>query len=225
MNKKNTNTKKIKLSKELCKDEIPYLLNSLNENIVDYDCSLLCKKYNNNVAYCCEASNAVPILFKAEYEYFKLHTDLWFKWSPKNKDDRELLEHVREDQIFAECKGVKYCNRQYRSITCRTFPLEPYIDLRGVFVGLTFLKDFLEEDENTITRCPLASRHTDIRQEFIDSHYLYWQHIMFRLKSEYDVYVYSSKKLREYTNKKKKELIILYPSWYEGVMSIREYIK
>lgn len=215
---------KIKTSRDLCADEIERYLNMLNENIVLYDCASLCKDYYNGIPFCCVSDNAVPILYKAEYEYLRKKTNLWFKWTPKNKDDKELFDYVRDDQIFAECQGIKHCDRRYRSLTCRTFPLEPYIDLRGVFVGLTFMKDFIKKDKNTGTKCPLALKSHDIRQEFIDSHFVYWQELMLRLTDEYKVYTYSSKSLRRHAKKKNENLIVLFPSWYKKTESVKKWL-
>lgn len=217
-------TNKNKISKALCVDEIKYYFNMLEEAIVNYDCALLCKKSNNGIPYCCEAGNAVPLLYRAEYEYLKTLGDLWFEWIPANEEDSELLDYARDDQIFAECRGTKHCVRAERSITCRIFPLEPYIDRRGVFVALTFIEDFLKSDDNKSPKCPLASRGQDIRIEFIDSHFLFWQNLLLRLPSEYKIYKRSSASIRRLNKKQKTEPILFFPSFYKDIKSMREFI-
>ena len=216
--------RKEKLSKKICADEISYYLDILKEPIVDYDCAILCKKSNKNIPYCCKSNNAVPLLYKAEYEYLRTLGDLWLEWIPKNKDDRELLDYARDDQIFAECKGIKYCVREQRSITCRVFPLEPYIDLRGVFVALTFMESFLQEDKNTGTKCPLALHKEDIRQEFIDTHFLFWQNILLRLPDEYRIYKHASASIRKFNKNNNTEPIVFFPSWHKNIKSMHGYL-
>lgn len=218
------NDKKEKLSKDFCIDEISYYLDMLKEPIVSYDCSILCKKLNKGIPYCCEAGNAVPLLYKAEYKYLRTLGDLWHEWKPKNKDDRELLEYARDNQIFAECKGAQYCIREQRSITCRVFPLEPYIDKRGVFVALTFMESFLEENENGVTKCPLALYKKDIRQKFIDTHFLFWQMLLLRIRDEYRIYKISSISIRKFNKKNNTEPIIFFPSWYKNIASMHEWV-
>ncbi len=216
---------KEKLSKALCVDEIKYYFDMLDESIVDYDCAVLCKKDNNGIPYCCEAGNAVPLLYRSEYEYLRTLGDLWFEWRPKNDDEKELLDYASEDQIFAECRGVKHCVRGERSITCRVFPLEPYIDRRGVFVALTFIEDFLKIEEGSFTsKCPLAMHKEDIRLEFIDSHFLFWQNLLLRLPSEYKIYKSSSSSIRRLNKKQNTEPILFYPSFYKGIASTREFV-
>ncbi len=216
--------KKLKLSKSLCIDEVKYYFDMLEEPIVDYDCALLCKDTNNGIPYCCEAGNAVPLLYKAEYEHLRMIGDLWFEWEPKTEDDRELLSYAREDQVFAECRGSKHCIREQRSITCRIFPLEPYIDRRGVFVALTFIEDFLKSDEHESSKCPLATRKDDIRIEFIDSHFLFWQNLLLRLPNEYKIYKGSSASIRRFNKEQKTEPILFFPSFYKDIKSMREFI-
>ncbi len=220
-----SNYKKSKLSKSLCIDEIKYYFSMLDEQIVDYDCALLCKESNNGIPYCCEAGNAVPLLYRAEYEYLCTLGDLWFEWKPKNEEDSELLDYARDDQIFAECCGVEHCVRAERSITCRIFPLEPYIDRRGVFVALTFLEDFMKSSDNSDEpKCPLVKRRDDIRIEFIDSHFLFWQNLLLRLPSEYQIYKSSSSSIRKLNKNQKTDPILFFPSFYKDIESMREFI-
>ncbi|MCB1160666.1 MAG: hypothetical protein KDK45_24410, partial [Leptospiraceae bacterium] len=126
-----------KIEKSLQEDEVEYFYSLLAEEVTGYDCGTLCSKDNGGEPFCCKVENAIPILYINEYKLVRSRTDLWSKWSPKTKEDKTFKkENEGLDTIFCECKGVQFCERNNRSISCRTFPLEPYIDKRGVIVGL-----------------------------------------------------------------------------------------
>ncbi len=206
-------------------EEIEYYYSLLNEEITDYDCGELCKPYNKGIPYCCSVENAVPLLYKAELQYLQSKGDLWKKWIPLTKEDKKIKKQENKDQIFCECKGFQFCIREQRSISCRTFPLEPYIDIRGVFVGLTFIQAFTEKDPDTnIIKCPLTNRYKDIRQEFIDSHYSFWEKIMLRRQEEYETYLETSRKLRRVFRKTGKTFIVLLPSHLKESKIIPKYL-
>ncbi|MCS7206034.1 MAG: hypothetical protein NZ853_10090 [Leptospiraceae bacterium] len=214
-----------KLDISLTIEEIKYYYSLLEEEITDYDCGELCKPYNQGVPYCCSTDNAVPLLYKAEYDYLRSIGDQWKKWYPKTKEDHKLKKQETKDQIFCECKGHLHCIRSQRSISCRTFPLEPYLDRRGVFVGLTFIKAFTEKDEKTgKVKCPLTQRYKDIRQEFIDSHFIFWEKILLRREEEYETYLQTSKELRKEFRKTGKKFVVLFPSHLKDSKIIPKYL-
>ncbi len=211
--------KKVKKEKEifaeLSEEEISYYYTLLSEELTDYDCGKLCKDKNDGIPFCCVPKNAVPFLYRKELGLLKSRTDLWKVWEPTNAQERKLKStHEGEDTIFCECKGVAFCERDNRSISCRTFPLEPYIDKRGALVGLVFMKEFLDG-------CPLSTKGEDIRQGYIDSHFLFWEKLLLRRKEEYETYQKSSRAYRNWSKKTGKKIPVLFPSHLLG----KEYLK
>lgn len=199
-------------------EEIAYYYSLLIEELTNYDCGTLCKDANDGIPFCCSVENAVPILYKAEFSYLKKRTDLWKVWKPKNKHEINLKKNQEDKHtIFCECKGVNFCERENRSISCRTFPLEPYIDKRGVFVGLVFMREFTHG-------CPLTKRVNDIRQEFIDTNYLFWEKLMLRKPNEYETYRRSSIAYRRHRTKTKKSFPIFFPSHLKDKEYLKKYI-
>ena len=195
--------KKNSIFKGLTEDEIAYYYTLLNEEITNFKCGTLCAPKNGGEPFCCKVENAVPFLYKEEFSYLKKQSDLWSVWEPKTKHEIKLKKNSEtEDTIFCKCKGVSFCERDNRSISCRTFPLEPYIDKRDVFVGLVFMKEFTEG-------CPLTNRPKEIRQEFIDSHFIFWEKLILRKTDEFETYKKSSKSSKssksEKNEKKKKD--------------------
>lgn len=204
--------------KDLTEDEISYYYSLLTEEITNYDCGTLCKDDNGGVPFCCITENAVPLLFEKEFSLLESRSTLWSVWNPIEKDSKKLIsDHDDEGTLFCKCKGVQFCERENRSISCRTFPLEPYIDTRGVFVGLVFMQEFSKG-------CPLTKRDYDIRQEFIDQHFIFWEKLLFRRKREYDTYFDSSRSYRKKRTKTKKNFPILFPSHLKGKEYILKYV-
>ncbi|MCB1178110.1 MAG: hypothetical protein KDK36_11065 [Leptospiraceae bacterium] len=202
----------------LTQEEISYYYTLLDVELTEYDCGTLCKDDNDGEPFCCKVDNAVPYLYRAEYDLLKNRTDLWKVWKPTTKEEKELKKEQEDSNcVFCECKGVAHCERDNRSISCRTFPLEPYIDKRGVFVGLVFMKEFMHG-------CPLMSRPKDIRQEFVDNHFIFWEKLMLRKPDELETYTDSSKSYRASRSRTGKKFPILFPSHLKGKKYLDKYI-
>jgi hypothetical protein len=178
----------------------------LDESLTPYDCGKLCAPSHGGEPLCCQVENAVPMLYREEFEYLQKRTELWRRWKPKTAIDKKMKrEEETRILIFCECKGAKHCERHNRSVGCRTFPLEPYFDENGEFVGLIFMKEFRN-------KCPLISRLKDIKQSVIDKHYEFWKLIMEIKKDEFDLYKSTSRGWRISATKRGTKLPILYPS-------------
>ncbi|PJZ68037.1 hypothetical protein CH373_18215 [Leptospira perolatii] len=204
--------------KALTAEEVQYYYSLLQEEVTSFDCGSLCAPSNGGVPLCCQSDNALPALYKSEFEMLSARTDLWKAYVPTTKEEKkEFSQYDHRKITFCECKGVAHCERENRSISCRTFPLEPYLDSRGVLVGLVFMKEFTE-------KCPLTQRAKEIRQEFIDSHFIFWEKLLFRLDSEYEVYWESSKAYRKWRKKTGKDFPILKPSHLKGKEYLEKYL-
>jgi hypothetical protein len=108
--------------------DIPELLDLLQAPVTDFDCGTLCAPDNGGVPLCCHAESIVPVLYKVEMAVLKRRTDLWRKYMPRTQHQEDLGADMRGCDMLAVCKGAEHCERDNRSITCRTFPFEPYLD-------------------------------------------------------------------------------------------------
>lgn len=189
----------------LTTEEIRYFYELLDESLTPYDCGKLCAPTNGGEPLCCSVENAVPMLYREEFAYLSKRTELWKRWKPTTAIDKKMK---KEDEtkllVFCECKGIAHCERENRSICCRTFPLEPYIDAEGEFVGLVFMKEFRN-------KCPLQTRLKDIKQSVIDKHYKFWTLLFEKKSDEYDLYKGTSRGWRISAAKTGKPVPILYP--------------
>ena len=187
-------------------EELDHFYELLDESLTAYDCGKLCSPANNGEPLCCSVENAVPMLYREEFAYLSKRTELWHRWKPKTPvDKKQKKEDETRILIFCECRGVAHCERENRSICCRTFPLEPYFDTEGKFVGLIFMREFRN-------KCPLMKRLPDIRQNVIDKHYKFWELMLAKKGDELELYKSTSRGWRISATKRGVKLPILRPS-------------
>jgi hypothetical protein len=125
-------------------DDIPRLYSMFNSPIANIDCGNKCASYNElAVPFCCDTNHAVPTAYLPEWEYLKSNTDLWHQWEAVNPSETTMLmEQTPECQILIECLGYKFCQREFRSLTCRSFPFFPYLTSSFEFIGFTYYWDY-----------------------------------------------------------------------------------
>ncbi|MGH6961305.1 MAG: hypothetical protein ACREE7_12530, partial [Dongiaceae bacterium] len=125
-----------------------------------YDCGRKCAPLNGGEPVCCSTGHAVPLVQKAEWRLLKSRSDLWHKFKPYDSATRKIVDELHHSCTAIECKGVRHCERDNRSLACRAFPFFPYITHEGSFVGLAYYWDF--ED-----RCWVISNMNVVDAEFV----------------------------------------------------------
>jgi len=97
-----------------------------------YDCGKKCAPLNNGEPVCCSTTHAIPIVDKAEWQLLKTRTDMWTRFKPKTPDQiAEVNDLKGSDSCAVVCKGAAHCERDNRSLACRSFPFFPYYDKSG----------------------------------------------------------------------------------------------
>jgi hypothetical protein len=103
----------------------------------------------------------VPSAYKAEWEYLQANTDLWHPWQPEDtQNSAQLRSALPEGQVLIECLGHLLCQRNFRSITCRSFPFFPYLTRQGDYIGITYYWEY--ED-----RCWVISNLAQVSAEYL----------------------------------------------------------
>jgi len=133
-----------------------------------YDCGSKCAPYNGGQPVCCTTDYAIPIVEKTEWKLLKSRTDMWKPYKAVTADaKRELADLKGSDCCAIECKGAAHCERDNRSMACRSFPFYPYFNPEGEFVGLACYWGFEGQ-------CWVISNITIVEKkfvkQFIDSH-------------------------------------------------------
>ncbi len=103
-----------------------------------FDCGKMCAPLNGGEPVCCSTDHAIPIMDKAEYKLLRQKSDLWRPFRPKDKHAREVVSDMATSCIATECKGAKFCERDNRSLACRSFPFFPYLTAKDELIGLSY---------------------------------------------------------------------------------------
>lgn len=165
------------------------LLRTLQSPVTDFDCGTLCAPGNGGVPVCCHADSIVPVLYKAEYAVLRKRSKLWGPYRPRTKKDEEMVRERRSCDVFAECRGHQYCERENRSLACRTFPFEPYLDHDAELAGLIWYYDLAH-------LCPLIESKHRIRPRFIRECVSLWDKLFDAIPEERDYYFAASQSIR-----------------------------
>ncbi|WP_370152281.1 hypothetical protein [Ferrovibrio sp.] len=137
------------------------LYRGYDANLAKVDCGRKCAPLNNGQPVCCTTDNAIPVVERAEFELLQSRTDLWFRYKPNDAAARKIVKDLPRSSCAVECKGAAFCERDNRTIACRSFPFYPYITRDGDFVGLTYYWVF--ED-----RCWIISNMQVVERSFVD---------------------------------------------------------
>jgi len=124
------------------------IYSSFNVPISELDCGELCASHNpNGVPFCCDICHAIPAVYKQEWNYLQSNTDLWHNWRPDEctnslSSSQQIEEDLPENMLSMACKGVQFCQREFRTIACRQFPFFPYITEDFRFIGMSYEWEF-----------------------------------------------------------------------------------
>ena len=102
-----------------------------------YDCGKKCAPLNGGQPVCCDSGHAIPIVEHSEYKLLSGRTDMWHKFVPKDAAERKEVADLKGSDCRAvECNGAAHCERDNRSLACRSFPFFPYFTPEKELVGL-----------------------------------------------------------------------------------------
>jgi hypothetical protein len=193
-----------KVSPKIRRRKIPInwqkLYKEFSAPISSINCGVLCAPRNGGVPHCCTFKNQEPVLFTSELAWLKTRTSLWRQMPVINKNDRRRAAEIEDYIKYAHCKGAAHCERRFRSLTCRFFPLEPYFEPGKKFVGLTFM--YRAEAE-----CPLIDHpEIAINQGYVDQAITVWKELFIAYPREVECYCNVSRGLR--TSMKRKGRMI-----------------
>ncbi|MBN2557655.1 MAG: hypothetical protein JXB33_02745 [Clostridia bacterium] len=107
-----------------------------------FDCGLLCSRK------CCENNGKGMLLFPHEEDYLSLHNHGF------EIKDSEIAVSGNKIRILY-CTGI--CSRSLRPVSCRIFPLFPFVDSSG--------RIFVDFDPRALGTCPLL--FTDMQDIYI----------------------------------------------------------
>lgn len=178
---------------------------SFNAPISEIDCGDKCSPHNERgIPFCCDTQHAVPTAHQAEWEFLLRNTDLWKLWKTDNQEEFGRLKEITpEEHILMVCLGHENCQREYRSITCRSFPFFPYIDREGNFIGLSYYWEY--ED-----RCWIISNLNIISRRYQEQFVSTFDGIFKRNPQEYEIFRLQSDLMRHVFARKERSIPVLH---------------
>lgn len=156
--------------------------------MISFDCGRFCVKANRGGPLCCDQKKFIPLLFKAEYRLLKERGQLWTRMPVITKAEKKLVEDICDYNVFCLCQGVKSCRRSLRSLSCRAFPFEPFVNADGKVIGIVFQYEKKE-------KCPLIGMPESVfNPRYIRNSIIFWQEIIDIIPEEKDLFIDESRK-------------------------------
>jgi len=173
--------------------------------IAEIDCGDKCAPFNERgIPFCCDTQHAIPTAHRDEWDYLRVKTNLWHPWKPVVQEDYDRLKEITpEDHILISCLGHEKCQREYRSITCRTFPFFPYINQQGSFLGISVYWEY--ED-----RCWIISNLNVVTRLYQDQFISTFDKIFEKDFGEHEIYRRHSELARHVFAQKKRSILLLH---------------
>ncbi|WIM12319.1 hypothetical protein [Enhydrobacter sp.] len=167
-----------------------------------FDCGRKCAPLNGGSPVCCSTDNAVPVVHKVEFELLRARTDLWSKFKPYDYATRQIVAELTSDCMAIHCKGARHCERDNRTMACRSFPFYPYLTRQKEFVGLGTYWVF--ED-----RCWMMSNLEIVDKKYVKEFITTYEALFVKDPSEFTTYVDFSASARRVYSRWKREIPIL----------------
>lgn len=167
-----------------------------------YDCGQYCAPHNGGEPVCCSTKNAIPIATVEEWKFLKSRTDLWHIYQPRTEAERKIKEELPHDCRALECKGAAFCERQNRTLSCRSFPFFPYITKGYEFVGLAYYWYF--ED-----RCWVISNLQIVEREFVNEFVSTFELLFRKVPGEFEVFRDYSASMRRAFSRWKRNIPLI----------------
>jgi hypothetical protein len=140
--------------------------------IARFDCGRRCAPLNGGEPVCCSTDHAMPVVDRAEWRLLKSRTDMWRHHRPSDALGKRLVAELHASCLAIECKGSRHCERDNRTLACRSFPFFPYIERDGRFAGLSIHWTFVD-------RCWVMSNlqivDDEFRRQFVAAYELLFQ--------------------------------------------------
>ncbi|MDH5188007.1 MAG: hypothetical protein OEW37_03510 [Rhodospirillaceae bacterium] len=173
-----------------------------NAPVMQVDCGAKCAPLNGGEPVCCSADNAIPVVQMSEWKVLRSRTDMWKNFIPVDAASRKIVEELDTTCKAIECNGARNCERDNRSLACRTFPFFPYIDKDGDIIGLSYYWDF--ED-----RCWVISNMALVEQDFVDEFIKAYEILFENDPGEYEVFCDHSASMRRVFSRWKRPFAVI----------------
>jgi hypothetical protein len=189
--------------------DVRSLYDAFDAPVTDFDCGGKCAPFNpSGKPFCCDICHAVPVAYKQEWDYVQPRTKLWHLWHgdecPDDPvDPASLAAETPGHLLLLACKGPAFCEREYRSTSCRQFPFFPYVTEDYRFIGLAYEWEF----ENT---CWVISHLESVTERYRREFVKFYDDMFCTMPDEFESYAALSEDMREAFKEKKRRIPILH---------------
>ncbi len=176
----------------------------LEASITRYDCGKQCAPLSETGdPYCCTTQHTIPVVFYDEWQYLERKTELWQRYAPQDKTRQNLVADAGAGMVAVECKGWDACEREYRSLACRTFPFYPYVNKAGEFLGLSYYWAYEE-------RCWVISHLELVTPEYLQQFVAVYTQLFAEMPDEHAAYRQYSATARRVFSRWKRQIPLLH---------------
>jgi hypothetical protein len=197
--------------------QVRALYDNFNAPVTELDCGKQCAVHSaSGKPFCCDICEAVPAAYHQEWDYLRLHTDLWHEWRgdecSRGQAQPGAIDPVDLDGLRAEtpahmrllaCKGPADCQRVFRALSCRQFPFFPYVTADYRFLGLAYEWEF---EPLCWVISHLEAVTPDYRREFVSTYdglFALWQ-------EEFESYAIRSEQMRAAFSARRRRIPVLH---------------
>ncbi len=164
-----------------------------------FDCGRHCSPLNGGEPVCCSTDHAVPVVDRAEWDLLRGRTRLWRRYRPEDRAGKAIVAELSRACLAIECKGVRHCERDNRTLACRSFPFFPYVDAEGAFIGLSIHWTFAD-------RCWVISNFGKVDAEFRRQFLAAYDYLFAADAGEYETHKEYSATLRRVFSRRRQPI-------------------
>ncbi len=196
------------------------LYDSFDVPLTNLDCGLLCATHNpTGKPFCCDICQAVPAIYREEWEYLQRNSDLWQPWRGdecpgETSDPAVLAANTPEHMVLLACKGPAHCQRPFRALSCRQFPFFPYITSTDRFIGMAYDWEF---EKSCWVISNLGAVSLEYRREFVSA----YDRLLFLWPGEFEGYAIQSEQIRLHYAEKGRRFPLLHRNGKDYLVSPR----
>jgi len=193
------------VSNQLSSNEFKTIYSEFSAPICALDCGQKCAPQNDwGIPFCCDIGHVVPTAYTAEWQYLRIHADLWNLWESEHPAEMARLQAETPDgQVLIACLGHQHCQRDFRSITCRAFPFFPYVTSAGILIGLSYYWVYEEY-------CWVISHLKQVTNQYRSQFFTIYEQIFENMPQELENFRYHSQAMRKIFQKMRRAIPLLH---------------
>ena len=166
------------------------------------DCGRHCAPLNGGEPVCCTTRHAIPVVERGEWNLLRSRTKMWRHFRPYDAASRKIKEELASTCLAIECRGAAFCERDNRSLACRTFPFFPYFTREREWRGFSYYWTF--ED-----RCWVISWLQEVDAVFVGELFAAYEYLFQCDETEREPFVELSASMRRVFSRQRRPIPLL----------------